>query len=67
MKKILLLFLSTSLYVSSQEIQKVDVVKNDNQIIELFNALGTNELKLDLIDILSVPAFDITYEKIKDS
>ena len=66
MKKILLLFLSTSLYVSSQEIQKVDVVKNDNQIIELFNALGTNELKLDLIDILSVPAFDITYEKIKD-
>mgnify|MGYP001162279235 FL=1 len=66
MKKILLLFLSTSLYISSQEILKVDVVKNDNQIIELFNALGTNELKLDLIDILSVPAFDITYEKIKD-
>ena len=31
-----------------------------------FEELGQNELKLDLIDILSVPALDITYERIKD-
>ena len=66
MKKILLLFLSTSLYVSSQEIQKVDVVKNDNQILELFEELGQNELKLDIGDILGFPAFDINYERIND-
>ena len=27
---------------------------------------GTNELKLDLIDMIALPAFDITYERIKD-
>ena len=52
--------------LNSQEVQKVEVLKNDNQINELFDELGTNELKLDLLDILSVPAFDITYERIKD-
>jgi hypothetical protein len=32
----------------------------------LFDQLGTNEIKLDLIDLIAYPAFDITYEKIKN-
>ena len=63
-KTILILLFSIS--INSQEVQQVEVVKNDNQISELFEELGQNELKLDLIDILSLPAFDITYERIKD-
>ena len=66
MKYITLLILLFSISINSQEVQQVEVVKNDNQISELFEELGQNELKLDLIDILSLPAFDITYERIKD-
>ena len=66
MKHITLLILLFSISINSQEVQQVEVVKNDNQISELFEELGQNELKLDLIDILSLPAFDITYERIKD-
>ena len=66
MKYTYLLILLISISINSQEVQKVEVLKNDNQINELFDELGTNELKLDLLDILSVPAFDITYERIKD-
>ena len=66
MKYITILILLFSISINSQEIQQVEVVKNDNQISELFEELGQNELKLDLIDILSLPAFDITYERIKD-
>ena len=55
-----------SVSVSSQKVQQVEVVKNDNQISDFFEELGQNELKVDLIDILSLPAFDITYERIKD-
>ena len=66
MKYITLLIFLFSISINSQEVQQVEVVKNDNQISELFEELGQNELKLDLIDILSLPAFDITYERIKD-
>ena len=66
MKHLLFFSLLLSLSLNSQEVQQVEVVKNDNQISDLFDELGQNELKLDLIDILSVPAFDITYERIKD-
>ena len=66
MKRLLFFSLLLSLSLNSQEVQQVEVVKNDNQISDLFEELGQNELKLDLIDILSVPAFDITYERIKD-
>ena len=66
-KKILFaIFLVATICTKAQNTQKVEVVKNDNQISELFEELGQNELKLDLIDILSLPAFDITYERIKD-
>lgn len=66
MKRLLFFSLLLSLSLNSQEVQQVEVVKNDNQISDLFEELGQNELKLDLIDILSVPALDITYERIKD-
>ena len=67
MKKLTLLFLLIPfISLSQEEVQKVEVIKSDVQISELFDELGQNELKLDLIDILSVPAFDITYERIKD-
>ena len=66
MKYTYLLILLISISINSQEVQKVEVLKNDNQINELFDELGANELKLDLIDIIALPAFDITYERIKD-
>ena len=66
MKNITLLILLFSISLSSQKVQQVEVVKNDNQISDFFEELGQNEIKLDLIDILSLPAFDITYERIKD-
>ena len=66
-KKILFaIFLVTTICAKAQNTQKVEVVKNDNQISDLFKELGQNELKLDLIDILILPAFDITCERIKD-
>ena len=66
MKYITLLILLFSISINSQEIQQVEVVKSDNQISELFEKLGQNELKLDLGDMLGFPAFDINYERIKD-
>ena len=36
------------------------------QIDDLFSEIGSNELKLDILDILSQPALQITYEKIND-
>ncbi len=50
----------------AQEVQKVEVVKNDNQITDLFEELGSNEFKLDLLDLIASTSFDITYERIKD-
>ena len=66
MKKVFLLFIAFSNFLIAQEVQKVEVVRTDNQISNLFDELGTNEIKLDLVDIIAFPAFDITYEKIKN-
>lgn len=66
MKKVFLLLIAFSNFLIAQEVQKVEVVKNDNQITDLFDELGSNEIKLDLIDIIAYPAFNITYEKIKN-
>ena len=66
MKNITILILLFSICISSQEVQQVEVLKNDNQITDLFDELGQNELKLDLADMLGFPAFDINYERIKD-
>jgi len=51
----------------SQDVQQVEVLKNDKQVEELFDELGDSELKLDVIDLLSQPALNIGYEKINDS
>ena len=66
MKKVFLSLIAFSNFLIAQEVQKVEVVKNDNQIVDLFDELGSNEIKLDLIDIIAYPAFNITYEKIKN-
>ena len=66
MKKFFLFFLSATIYINAQTVQKVEVVKNDNQITDLFEELGSNEFKVDLLDLLASTSFDITYERIKD-
>ena len=66
MKKVFLLLIAFSNFLIAQEVQKVEIVRTDDQISNLFDELGTNEIKLDLIDIIAYPAFDITYEKIKN-
>ena len=66
MKKAFLIIIAFSNFMIAQEVQKVEIIKTDDQISNLFDQLGTNEIKLDLIDIIAYPAFDITYEKIKN-
>ncbi len=66
MKKVFLLLIAFSNFLIAQEVQKVEIVRTDDQISNLFDELGTNEIKLDLIDIIAYPAFNITYEKIKN-
>ena len=66
MKKILFLFLISSLYLSSQTVQKVEVIKSDDQINKLFNEIGNNELKVDLLDLIANTSIDVAYEKIND-
>ena len=51
----------------SQDVQQVEVLKNDKQVKELFDELGDSEMKLDVIDLLTQPALNIGYEKINDS
>ena len=51
----------------SQDVQQVEVLKNDNQVEKLFDELGSSELKLDVIDLLTQPALNLGYEKINDS
>ena len=67
MKKIIipLLFCITS--YSQNDVQNVKVIKDDSQVKELINSLGKNEVKLDVIDILSQPALNVSYERILDS
>ena len=65
----LLLPLFTLLFtqVFSQDIQQVEVIKSDKQVTELFDELGDKEIKLDVIDLLALPALNIGYEKINDA
>ena len=69
MKKIFLPILSLlfSFSYAQQELQKVEVIKSDKQVTELFDELGNHEIKLDVIDFLTQPALNIGYEKINDS
>ena len=51
----------------SQDVQQVEVLKNDKQVTELFDEIGDSEIKLDVIDLLVQPALNIGYEIINDS
>ena len=65
-----LMFLFSLFFANSfaqDQIQKVEVIKSDKQVTELFDAIGDKEIKLDVIDILSQPALNIGFEKINDS
>ena len=66
-KYILIFFLSTHFILSQEQVQKVEVIKSDKQVTELFNEIGNTELKLDVIDILTQPALNVGYEKINDA
>ena len=61
----LLILLFTKVY--SQEVQQVEVIKSDRQVSELLDKIGNQELKLDVFDILVLPAINIGYEKINDA
>ena len=50
-----------------QDVQPVEVIKSDRQVTELLDELGNHEIKLDVLDFLTQPAFNIGYEKINDS
>ena len=64
---LVLIYLLFFNHMFSQDVQQVEVLKNDKQVTELFDELGDQELKLDVIDLLSQPALNIGYEKINDS
>ena len=67
MKKLTLFFFLCYFNIYGQNtIEDVRVIKDDKQIDDLFDEIGSNELKLDIFDILSQPALQITYEKIND-
>ena len=51
----------------SQDVQKVEVIKSDRQVSELLDEIGNQELKLDVIDLLTQPALNVGYEKINDA
>ena len=51
----------------SQNVQQVEVLKNDKQVTELFDEIGDSEIKFDVIDFLTQLALNIGYEIINDS
>ena len=54
-------------HMFSQDVQQVEVLKNDKQVTELFDEIGGSEIKIDVIDFLTQPALNIGYEIINDS
>ena len=64
---LLLLFILLFTLSYSQDVQQVEVIKSDKQVTKLFDELGDSEIKLDVLDLLSLPALNIGYEKINDS
>jgi len=51
----------------SQNVQQLEVLKNDKQVTELFDEIGDSEIKFDVIDFLTQLALNIGYEIINDS
>ena len=68
MKNLLtLLFIFSLTSYSQNNVQQVEVVKTDTQIEEFSKQIGTEEFKLDFLDLLVFPAISVGYEKINDS
>ena len=61
------LFMLLFTFGFSQDVQQVEVLKNDKQVTELFDEIGDSEIKLDVIDFLTQPALNVGYEIINDS
>ena len=64
---IIILFLIPLVSFSQDKVQKVEVVKSDTQIEEFTSSLGKNEIRVDFLDLLAVPALTIAYEKSNNS
>ena len=68
MKNSIIILLLIPLFSFSQEkVQKVEVVKSGTQIEEFTSSLGKNEIRVDFLDFLAVPALTIAYEKSNNS
>ena len=67
MRKLIFSLLLLPFLGKSQEVQKVKVVRDDEQLIEFFDSFGPNELRIDPLELLIYPAFDVTYEHFKDT
>jgi len=68
MKNLLtLLFIFSLTSYSQNNVQQVEVVKTDTQIEEFSKQIGTEEFKLDFLDLLVFPALSVGYEKINNS
>jgi hypothetical protein len=68
MKNSIIILLLIPLFSFSQEkVQKVEVVKSGTQIEEFTSSLGKNEIRVDFLDLLAVPALTIAYEKSNNS
>ena len=61
------LFILLFTFGFSQDVQQVEVLKNDKQVSELFDEIGDSEIKIDVIDFLTQPALNVGYEIINDS
>ena len=64
---LVLIFILFFNHIFSQDVQQVEVLKNDKQVTGLFDEIGDSEIKLDVIDFLTQPALNIGYEIINDS
>lgn len=66
-----ILFLSfiliTTISFSQEKNNEFVVVKSNKQIEEFTNSLGSNELRVDFLDLLLFPALTVAYEKSKNS
>ena len=68
MRKFVLIFLIIpSILIAQNDVNEVVVIKSDKQIEEFTSSLGQNELKIDFLDLLILPALTVGYEKTNNS
>ena len=66
MKNLFILFFPL-ISMAQKEIQKVEILRSDNQIEEFTSSLGNSELRVDFLDLLFFPALTIGYERTDSS